>query len=553
MTTELYHHGVKGQHWGKRNGPPYPLYRKSAYYKKTGQRPPGYTGNKSGKERSSGGGKIGGLSDIKRAGGLKASISTTRNALKRNKKGKIGGIDIQTKSGTRIKIGDSTLSKSERKERSEKRKKIAKGLAIGAGVAAAGAIAYANRGKIANSFGKTKLGRIMNSRKLYKNAENIAKSEATQYRANARANFKFNNERGYTPEVLREMAKQYENRASQAAMRKSKYDKLLKTYVKNAAPKAALAGVGVTGAAIGANALAKKLKARKSGKIGNIPIQFKKTTPAKEIITDSKKLSDSAFKNKYKISKEQYSRALSEAKRTGKTVEIGIKGLNDPSDDERRAKIRKRILIGAGIAAGVAGGALVGRKLYQRKAALGMAGREAAAKDLRSAYARNEAAKKEASNIANNLKSQRDKLVVDRFNTQTVRGNLSGKRGIRAFLKRRKLAKKISNFDSKIAANEAAKAKNAWAAGETEMKYQYAKRGLLEARKTDAALKKIGNRQALASTLGLGVAGGAAGYGTSKLLRSKNQNGRIGGLSDIKRAGNTSWVRKRLRKRRRRR
>ena len=23
--TELYHHGIKGQHWGKRNGPPYPL------------------------------------------------------------------------------------------------------------------------------------------------------------------------------------------------------------------------------------------------------------------------------------------------------------------------------------------------------------------------------------------------------------------------------------------------------------------------------------------------------------------------------------------------
>lgn len=551
MNTELYHHGVKGQHWGSRNGPPYPLYRKSAYYKKTGKRPPGYTGNKSGKESSSGSGKIGGLSDIKRAGGVKASISTTMNALKRNKKGKIGGIDIRTKSGTRIKIGDATLSKSERKEKSEKRKKIAKGLAIGAGVAAAGALAYANRDRIASTFNKTKLGRILKGRNIAKRARGVAQLNALQYRANARANFAANNSRGYTPEVLREMASKYDKLASKASARKAKYDELLKTYAKNAGRKVALSGAGIAAGAAGAKAISKKVKKDKTGKIGNIPIQFKKTTPGKEIITDSKKLSDFAFKNKYKISKEQYSRGLSEAKRTGKTVEIGIKGIND-SSDERRAKIRKRILIGTGIAAGVAGGALIGRKLYQNKAALGMAGREAAAKDLRSAYARNEAAKKEASNIANNLKSQRDKLVVDRFNTQTASGNLYGKRGIRAFFKRRKLAKKISNLDSKIAANEAAKAKNAWAAGETEMKYQYAKRGLLEARKTDAALKKLGNRQALASTLGLGVAGGAIGYGANKLTSRKNQNGRIGGLSDVKRAGNTSWVRKRLRKRKRR-
>ena len=44
----LYHHGVKGQRWGKRNGPPYPLYRKTSYYQKTGKRPPGYTGEKKG-------------------------------------------------------------------------------------------------------------------------------------------------------------------------------------------------------------------------------------------------------------------------------------------------------------------------------------------------------------------------------------------------------------------------------------------------------------------------------------------------------------------------
>lgn len=25
MTNELYHHGIKGQKWGDKNGPPYPL------------------------------------------------------------------------------------------------------------------------------------------------------------------------------------------------------------------------------------------------------------------------------------------------------------------------------------------------------------------------------------------------------------------------------------------------------------------------------------------------------------------------------------------------
>ena len=104
---ELYHHGVKGQHWGKRNGPPYPLYRKSAYYKKTGQRPPGYTGNKKGK-------------------GDKGGPNTS---------GRVGGLN------------DS---------KSEKRKQLAKKIAIGAGTAAAlagaGYLAYRNRGRIAKDF-----------------------------------------------------------------------------------------------------------------------------------------------------------------------------------------------------------------------------------------------------------------------------------------------------------------------------------------------------------------------------------------------------------------
>lgn len=34
MYEELYHHGVKGQQWGERNGPPYPLDSKGSSLRK---------------------------------------------------------------------------------------------------------------------------------------------------------------------------------------------------------------------------------------------------------------------------------------------------------------------------------------------------------------------------------------------------------------------------------------------------------------------------------------------------------------------------------------
>lgn len=273
MTTELYHHGVKGQSWGKRNGPPYPLYRKSAYYKKTGKRPPGYTGDK--KDKSDDGGP------------------------------------------------------------------------------------------------------------------------------------------------------------------------------------------------------------NKSGKIGSLPNE-------------------------------------------------NIKGNNNTkSEAEKKAKLKKRILVGAGIAAGVAGGALLGRKLYRAKAAQGAAGVESAASNLRSAFKRNKAAQSEAKKIAADLTNQRNKLTIDRFNAQTARNEAAAKKGLSGFLKRRKIKKNIANLDSRLAENATAKSRNAFAAGETEMKYKYAQRALKDSLASNEGLKKLGKRQAIASTLGLGAAGGATGYGISKIANRRKQKARI--------------------------
>lgn len=456
MTTELYHHGVKGQSWGKKNGPPYPLYRKSAYYKKNGKRPPGYTGDKKGKSDDGG----------------------------PNKSGKIGGIDIDLKN-KRIKIGDTNkLTKKEREEKKEKIKKVAKVAAIGAGVAA-GYLAYKNKGKIQNSFEtKTKLGRILkgrrNSEALAKHFKNVSKaniSEANTIDALRKKGMsseeiskKFGALRG--DEDFSKMARSAASKASAAASIKAKqsarYNELLKKYVKGASIKA---GIGAAGVGVAA-AVRNKLKNRNAnGKIG---------------------------------------------------------GYDDyESESEKKAKLKKRILIGAGIAAGVAGGALLGRKLYRAKAAQGAAGVESAASNLRSAFKRNKAAQSEAKKIAADLTNQRNKLTIDRFNAQTARNEAAAKKGLSGFLKRRKIKKNIANLDSKLAENAAAKSRNAFTAGETEMKYKYAQRALKDSLASNESLKKLGKRQAIASTLGLGAAGGATGYGISKIANRRNQKARI--------------------------
>lgn len=107
-SDELYHHGIKGQRWGRRNGPPYPLSAQTH----------------AAVVRSAGRGNYGGR---------------TRPVAQR--RGKVGGL-------------------SEEEARRAKRKKIIRNVAIGAGGAAlAGAAAYglARRGGYGNyvkNFGR---------------------------------------------------------------------------------------------------------------------------------------------------------------------------------------------------------------------------------------------------------------------------------------------------------------------------------------------------------------------------------------------------------------
>lgn len=113
-SDELYHHGIKGQRWGRRNGPPYPLSPQThaSVVRSAGRG--GYTGSKSTKRR----GRIGGL---------------TEEDTKYDPK-------FRTKA-----------ERDEYERRSARAQKIKKGLMIGAGAAAlagAGYLAYRNRQRI---------------------------------------------------------------------------------------------------------------------------------------------------------------------------------------------------------------------------------------------------------------------------------------------------------------------------------------------------------------------------------------------------------------------
>lgn len=125
---DLYHHGILGQKWGHRNGPPYPLHasahspsEKSAGYKK-----------------SLGGGRNTGLYE--------------RNRTKSSGKSRVS--NANKSSGRITKQGSST----KRKGLTDRQKKIARNVAIGAGIAAATAggiyLYKSGKGKAALAAGK---------------------------------------------------------------------------------------------------------------------------------------------------------------------------------------------------------------------------------------------------------------------------------------------------------------------------------------------------------------------------------------------------------------
>lgn len=127
-SDELYHHGIKGQRWGRRNGPPYPL---SAQTHAAVVRSAGRGNSKNGR-------KIKGYGDyheerrwdpyrkkmysvhVNDAGNKKGSLADKldQHGWKRHdKKSKVGGLDSE--------------------DRSARRRKIARNVAIGAGLGAA--------------------------------------------------------------------------------------------------------------------------------------------------------------------------------------------------------------------------------------------------------------------------------------------------------------------------------------------------------------------------------------------------------------------------------
>lgn len=103
---ELYHHGILGQKWGHRNGPPYPLHA-SAH--SPSEKAAGY-------KKSLGGGRNTGLYERNRTKSAKSRVSSAKKS-----------------SGRVTKQGSST----KRKGLTDKQKKIARNVAIGAATAAA--------------------------------------------------------------------------------------------------------------------------------------------------------------------------------------------------------------------------------------------------------------------------------------------------------------------------------------------------------------------------------------------------------------------------------
>lgn len=148
--SELYHHGIKGQSWGEKNGPPYPL---------------DYEDHTAEQKKENPKSTIDGKADTKSTKNAKSTKSTSTKT--------------KTKSSTSKSANNSDKKELTEEEKAARKKKIL----IGAGVTAATVAAVAAVGIAwykGQKVGATKMETFYNN----KNRERAAKAAATR-KANA--------------------------------------------------------------------------------------------------------------------------------------------------------------------------------------------------------------------------------------------------------------------------------------------------------------------------------------------------------------------------------
>lgn len=182
--------------------------------------------------------------------------------------------------------------------------------------------------------------------------------------------------------------------------------------------------------------------------------------------------------------------------------------------DEERARLRKRVLIGAGVAAGVAGGALIGKKIYANRARQAASLVEQARANRASIQAAHDVTTDALNKRSKDLNRIRSSLVNDRLQNQANSLELakSKSNGLSSILKRRHINKNIDRIDKKLLENTKQRETvlNSWKASKATV--DAASQGVNNATNAANAIKRRGLRSGIAASLGLGAAGGYAGY-----------------------------------------
>ena len=182
--------------------------------------------------------------------------------------------------------------------------------------------------------------------------------------------------------------------------------------------------------------------------------------------------------------------------------------------DEERARLRKRVLIGAGVAAGVAGGSLIGRKIYANRARQAASLVEQARANHANIQATHDITTDALNKRSKDLNRIRSSLVNDRLQNQANSLELakSKSNGLSSMIKRRRINKNIDRIDKKLLENTKQRedALNSWKASKATV--DAAGQGVNNAKNAANVLKRRGLRSGIATALGFGAAGGYAGY-----------------------------------------